>query len=88
MFKYSGPYLDSKNENFQIEIMRSKDKHILMKTFMNILLVMFPSKNFVKTDINTNLGFIIGKFKFFYFYKPLVKLIYNLQMQNVHLIQN
>lgn len=80
--------MDSKSENFQIEIMRSKDKQVLMKTFMEIVLAMFPSKNFVKTDINTNLGFLIGKFEFFYFYKQLLKLIFVLQMYNVHLIQS
>lgn len=33
-----------------------------MKKFMDALITMFPSSNFVKTDVNTNLGFVIGKF--------------------------
>lgn len=34
-----------------------------MTTMMDILLIMFPSENFVKTDVKTDLGFVIGKFK-------------------------
>jgi len=36
-----------------------------MTTMIDTLSIMFPSENFVKTDVKTDLGFIIGKFEFF-----------------------
>lgn len=47
--------------------MRSKDKQALMTTLIDSLSIMFPSENFVKTNVNTDLGFIIGKFLIFNF---------------------
>jgi len=44
---------------------RSKDKQALMTTMIDTLSIMFPTENFVKTDVKTDLGFIIGKFEFF-----------------------
>jgi len=56
-----GPLLDCNSDIFKVELMKSKEKRALMKTMMDALSTMFPSANFVKTDVNTNLGFIIGK---------------------------
>jgi len=36
-----------------------------MTTMIDTLSIMFPTENFVKTDVKTDLGFIIGKFEFF-----------------------
>jgi len=38
-----------------------------MTTMIDTLSIMFPSENFVKTDVKTDLGFIIGKFEFLSF---------------------
>ncbi|XP_001950421.2 FAST kinase domain-containing protein 4 [Acyrthosiphon pisum] len=56
---YKGPLLDSNSENFKLELVRSKDKQALMTTMIDTLSIMFPSDNFVKTDVKTDLGFII-----------------------------
>jgi hypothetical protein len=45
---------------------KSKEKQVLMTTMMAVLSMMFPSENFVKMDVNTNLGFNIGKIVYFY----------------------
>jgi len=57
--EYKGPLLDCNSDIFKVELMKSKEKRTLMKTMMDALSTMFPSANFVKTDINTDLGFII-----------------------------
>jgi len=57
--QYKGPLLDSSSEIFNVELVKSKDKHVLMTSMMDALLTMFPSANFVRTDINTNLGFFV-----------------------------
>lgn len=54
--------MDSDSDIFNVEVSRSKDKQVLLKTFMDALLTMFPAANFVKQDVKTHLGFIIGKF--------------------------
>jgi len=63
----TGPLLDSNSEVFKLELVRSKDKQVLMTTLIDTLSIMFPSENFVKTDVKTDLGFIIGKFEFLSF---------------------
>jgi len=67
--------LDSNSEIFKVELAKSKDKQVLMTTMMDALLTMFPSANFVRTDINTNFGFVIGEFTIYilliYFCKKL-----------------
>lgn len=61
----TGPLLDSNSDIFKVELVKSKDKQILMNTMMDVLLMMFPSTNFVRTDVDTNLGFKIGKIIYF-----------------------
>ncbi|XP_025194835.1 FAST kinase domain-containing protein 4 isoform X1 [Melanaphis sacchari] len=56
---YKGPLLDPDSEIFKLELVRSKDKQVLMKTLIDSLSIMFPSENFVKTNFKTDLGFII-----------------------------
>lgn len=65
----TGPLLDSNSYLFKLELVRSKDKQILMTTMMDALSTILPSTNFLKTDVSTNVGFVIGKFDFrFWFY--------------------
>lgn len=61
MYFYSGPLLDSNSDIFKVELVKSKEKQVLMTTMMVVLSMMFPSENFLKTDVDTNLGFKIGK---------------------------
>ncbi|XP_025422415.1 uncharacterized protein LOC112692084 isoform X2 [Sipha flava] len=56
---YKGPLLDPNSDIFKIELVKSKEKQVLMTTMMAVLSMMFPSENFVKMDVNTNLGFNI-----------------------------
>lgn len=67
MYFYSGPLLDSNSDIFKVELVKSKDKQVLMTTMIDVLSMMFPSEHFVKTDVSTNLGFKIGKVIFFYY---------------------
>ncbi|VVC24876.1 RAP domain,FAST kinase leucine-rich,FAST kinase-like protein, subdomain 2 [Cinara cedri] len=57
--QYNGPLLDSSSNLFKLELLRSKDKQILMNTMVDALTTMLPSDNFLKTDVSTNLGFVI-----------------------------
>ncbi|XP_025194838.1 FAST kinase domain-containing protein 4 isoform X2 [Melanaphis sacchari] len=59
LMKLKGPLLDPDSEIFKLELVRSKDKQVLMKTLIDSLSIMFPSENFVKTNFKTDLGFII-----------------------------
>ncbi|XP_050421430.1 FAST kinase domain-containing protein 4 [Adelges cooleyi] len=57
--QYKGPLLDLNSDYCQVKLMRSKDKQALMVSMMDALSTMLPSINYVKTDVNTNFGFII-----------------------------
>lgn len=63
-FLYPGPLLDANSDIFKVEIGKSKEKQALMKIMMETLSAMYPSQNYIKTDVNRNLGFLIGKFDF------------------------
>lgn len=59
------------SEIYNIELSKSKDKQVLMATLMDAITTMFPSINFIKTDVNTNFGFAIGNNLFIYFFFSL-----------------
>lgn len=56
---YKGPRLNA-NQVPEVALTRPKDKLTLVNCVMDSLLNLLPGENFLKRDINSGAGFIIG----------------------------
>lgn len=60
--KYDGPTLAQNSEIFSIPMEHSKNKIVLVDGLKDTLKNLFSAENLVRTNGNTRMGFVIGKF--------------------------
>lgn len=61
---FSGPLLQDPT-TFEVPLIRSKEKEILVNSVLETLTNLFPSSSYLKTNIDTEMGFILGRYKSF-----------------------
>lgn len=68
--------MDKDSEVFNVPLNRTKEKQVYVDALSETLTKLLPSQSYFKTDINTNMGFLLGKF-----FNTIVNRIYNELMQ-------
>ncbi|XP_072765045.1 FAST kinase domain-containing protein 4 isoform X2 [Anoplolepis gracilipes] len=56
---YKGPLLDKDSEVFNTPLVRSKEKQMYIDALSETLTELFPSSSYFKTNLNTNMGFLL-----------------------------
>lgn len=54
--------MDKDSEVFNTPLIRSKEKQIYIDALTETLTKLLPSSSYFKTNCNTNMGFLLGKF--------------------------
>lgn len=61
--KYNGPLLkDVVKENLELTLSRTKEKQLLVSAVLDSLGSLLPSQTYLRSNINSKMGFFIGKF--------------------------
>lgn len=56
---YKGSFLDKDSEVFNVPLNRTKEKQVYVDALSETLTKLLPSQSYFKTDINTNMGFLL-----------------------------
>lgn len=86
--KYDGAKLATNSTIFDVPIVHNKNKQILVSGLLDALKSLFPSEKFVRTNVDSKMGFVIGNYhcECILFFKSV--LIFNFKMLNVYLMLN
>lgn len=58
---YKGPLLDENNVINDVPLKHSKQKYSLANGMIDALRSLLPANNYMRSFVNTNMGFLIGK---------------------------
>lgn len=58
---YSGSRLPSDSSVFEVPLVHSKNKQILVSGMLDALKSLFSAESYVRTNFDTKMGFVIGK---------------------------
>lgn len=56
---YKGSFLDKDSEVFNVPLNRAKEKQVYIDALLETLTKLLPSQSYFKTDLNTNMGFLL-----------------------------
>ena len=59
-FVSPGHHLDETSAVFQVPLSRTKDETVLFDAVVETISALVTPSDYVKTDVNTNMGFVIG----------------------------
>lgn len=64
----TGPMLDTNTDTWKVQLSRTKEKQTVVASVLDAMSNLLPSSQYIKTNIDTGMGFLIGKyFGFFSF---------------------
>jgi hypothetical protein len=61
-FLFSGPLLPSDSDVHSVPLVRSRDKQLLVASILDSFSNLFPSATYLRSNINTGMGFLLGDF--------------------------
>lgn len=56
---YKGPLLDTNADNWKVQLSRPKEKQTLVTSVLEAMSNLLPSSQYIRTNINTGMGFLI-----------------------------
>lgn len=61
-FLFSGPVLPSDSDIYNVPLVRSREKQLLVASILDSFSNLLPSATYLRTNINTGMGFLLGDF--------------------------
>jgi hypothetical protein len=61
-FLFSGPVLPSDSDIYSVPLVRSREKQLLVASILDSFSNLLPSATYLRTNINTGMGFLLGDF--------------------------
>lgn len=56
----SGPFLDESSQEWNVPLLRAKDKQVLVACVQEAMLNLLPSAKYLSINIDTHMGYMIG----------------------------
>ena len=61
-FLFSGPVLPSDSDIYDVPLVRSREKQLLVASILDSFSNLLPSATYLRSNVNTGMGFLLGNF--------------------------